>query len=196
MSKEMREQIDRFKNLFINEDFNANQSDIGILYKNHPELSKIGTPEQYSNYISTIFPNSVVKDIFYHRSPENFDNFDKSKIKQTNANRFYFSPFDTRRYGKNLKLVVLNIQNLAKPFDNNFINDVKKRHPEYIEGKSQFFHLPSQIYVNANKYGYDGVLAYEGTNDDEYSVYEPEQIHILGSKQDIEGFKKFVGFKN
>ena len=26
----------------------------------------------------------------------------------------------------------------------------------------------------------------------EYVVFEPEQIHILGSKQDIEGFKKFV----
>jgi len=27
---------------------------------------------------------------------------------------------------------------------------------------------------------------------DYYSVFEPEQIHILGSKQDIEGFKEFV----
>ena len=27
---------------------------------------------------------------------------------------------------------------------------------------------------------------------DIYVVFEPEQIHILGSKQDIEGFKKYV----
>ena len=27
-------------------------------------------------------------------------------------------------------------------------------------------------------------------------VFEPEQIHILGSKQDIEGFKKFIGNEN
>jgi hypothetical protein len=25
-----------------------------------------------------------------------------------------------------------------------------------------------------------------------YTVFEPEQIHILGNKQDIAGFKKFV----
>ncbi|RTK92518.1 MAG: hypothetical protein EKK61_03720 [Rickettsiales bacterium] len=29
-------------------------------------------------------------------------------------------------------------------------------------------------------------------NSDIYAVFEPEQIHILGSKQDIEGFKEFV----
>ena len=66
MSKEMREHMDRFKNLFINEDFNGNETDIEILYKNHPELSKIGTPEQYSNYIKSIFPSSGVKNIVYH----------------------------------------------------------------------------------------------------------------------------------
>jgi hypothetical protein len=26
----------------------------------------------------------------------------------------------------------------------------------------------------------------------EYVVFEPEQIHVLGSKEDVEGFKKFV----
>ncbi len=43
----------------------------------------------------------------------------------------------------------------------------------------------------------DGLIAtnvdemYVG-RDDQYVVFEPEQIHILGNKQDIEGFKKFV----
>jgi hypothetical protein len=31
---------------------------------------------------------------------------------------------------------------------------------------------------------------------DYYSVFEPEQIHILGTKQDIDGFKKFVDNKS
>ena len=46
------------------------------------------------------------------------------------------------------------------------------------------------------KYGYDGVYALGGTNDDEYSVYHPEQIHILGSQEDVENFKKFVANDN
>lgn len=38
----------------------------------------------------------------------------------------------------------------------------------------------------------DGGLGGEEFESDNYVVFEPEQIHILGGKQDIEGFKKFV----
>ena len=162
------------------------------LFKDTPELASIGSIDQYSDYRGTVFPDSKVRDIVYHRSESKIDSFDKSKISKTNNNRFYFSPFNTGRYGKNVLRALLNIKNLAKPMNKEFIEDVNKKHPEYTQGKSQWFDLPSHIYVNADKYGYDGVLAYEGTRDDEYSVYEPEKIHILGSKEDMQGFKKFV----
>jgi hypothetical protein len=32
----------------------------------------------------------------------------------------------------------------------------------------------------------------DGLNHDEYIVFEPEQIHVIGGKNDIEGFKEFV----
>ncbi len=165
---------------------------VDFVFEQNPELAKVGTKEQYSEYLDSIFPESKVKDILYHRTGEKFDVFDKSKISKTNANRFYFSPFNTGRYGKHIMQAILNIKNLAKPSNKEFINAVNKEHPEYTEGKSQYFHLPAQIYVNADKYGYDGVFEFEGTNDDEYSVYHPEQIYILGSKQDLENFKSFV----
>lgn len=189
----MIEYTNRFKNWnqFLNENYNIKPG-IGFLYQQHPELSNIGTQEQYSQYLDTIFPDSKVKDILYHRSPYKFDKFDKSKIKKSNHRRFYFSPFNTGRYGQHVSLVILNIKNLAKPGNDEFMNNVKRKHPEYTEGKSEWFYLPAQIYANADKYGYDGVYNFEGTNDDEYSVYEPEQIHILGSKKDVEGFKNFV----
>ena len=195
MYNDIRKMIDKVKNfnIIINENVNSNiKLGVDFLYKQHPELSNIGTPEQYSEYLDSIFPDSKVKNILYHRSPEKFDIFDKTKIKKTNNRRFYFSPFDTGRYGQHVILVVLNIRNLAKPGNDEFINDVKRKHPEYTEGKSQWFSLSAQIYANADKYGYDGVFDFEGTNDDEYSVYEPEQIHILGSRKDIEGFTSFV----
>jgi len=165
---------------------------VDFAFKQTPELSSIGTMEQYSEYLDTIFSESKVKDIVYHRTVEQFSAFDKSKTKQINGYRFYFSPINTGRYGQYVMQAVLNIKNLAEPYNDNFINDVKKEHPEYTEGKSEYFHLPAQIYANASKYGYDGVYAFEGTNDDEYSVYEPEQINVLGSEQDIESFKKFM----
>lgn len=169
---------------------------INFVFKQNPELVKIGTMEQYSEYLDAIFPESQVRDIVYHRAAEKFDVFDKSKTKKINGDRFYFSPINTGRYGQHVIQAVLNIKNLAAPYNENFIDDVNRKHPEYTKGKSEYFHLPAQIYVNANKYGYDGVYAFEGTNDDEYSVYLPEQIHILGSQVDIENFKKYISNNN
>jgi hypothetical protein len=168
------------------------KEDIKRIFEQNPELAEIGNKTQYYKYLKTIFPESKVKDILWHRSSQKIDLFDKSKTKEINNNRFYFSPFNTGRYGSQVTRVLLNIKNLANPHNSDFMDDVNKKHPEYTEGKSKYFDLPTQIYVNAKKYEYDGVLAFEGTNDDEYSVYEPEQIHILGSKKDIEGFKKFI----
>ena len=164
---------------------------VDMVFKENSELGKIGTKKEYIQYLATIFPNSKVKDILIHRGPEKIENFNKSKTKKINWNRFYFSPLNTGRYGQSITFVLLNIKNLAKPGNDAFIADINKRHPEYSEGKSEWFNLSAHIYANANKYGYDGVFAFEGTNDDEYSVYEPEQIHILGSQQDIKQFKKW-----
>lgn len=169
---------------------------VNFAFEQNPELANIGTMEQYSEYLDTIFTDSKVRDIVFHRAAEKFDVFDKSKTKKTNGDRFYFSPINTGRYGQHVIQAILNIKNLAAPYNDNFIDDVNREHPEYTKGKSEYFHLPAQIYVNANKYGYDGVYAFEGTNDDEYSVYLPEQIYILGSQIDIENFKKFLANEN
>ena len=50
---------------------------VDFVFEQSPELSSIGTKEQYSQYLDQIFPNSVVKDIVYHGSPVKFDNFKK-----------------------------------------------------------------------------------------------------------------------
>jgi len=166
--------------------------DINFVFEQNPDLARIGTKEQYEKYLKTIFPESKVKDIVYHRGPEKIERFYRSKIKTRNGKRFYFSPFNTYRYGQQITQALLNIKNLAIPYDDNFLDDVNKKHPEYTEGKSKWFHLPSHIYVDADKYGYDGVADFDGSSNDEYSVYSPNQIHILGSKKDIKGFKKHV----
>ena len=83
---------------------------VDFVFEQNLELAQIGTEEQYSEYLDTIFPDSKVKDIVYHRTDEKFDDFDKSKINKTNANRFYFSPFNTGRYGNYVKVAILNIK--------------------------------------------------------------------------------------
>ena len=49
--------------------------DVFEIFESNTELNKIGTPEQYSQYLDTVFPNSKVKDIVYHGTPYKFDNF-------------------------------------------------------------------------------------------------------------------------
>ncbi len=78
----------------IQEVFNAN-----------PELSKIGDVFSYATYLDTIFPDSTVKDIGYHGSPEKIEVFDKSKLgintgSESAKNAFFFAsnPFTSFIY--------------------------------------------------------------------------------------------------
>ena len=52
---------------------------ISELFEFNPDLNDIGTKEQYSQYLDTIFPSSKMKDIVYHGSGDKFqgDKFDK-----------------------------------------------------------------------------------------------------------------------
>jgi len=79
----------------------------------------------------------------------------------------YGSPV-TGAYGSTYVSTILNIKNPLIDLNKSF-GDISK-----VELKN-----------------YDGFI---GTNESkEIGVLEPEQIHTLGSKQDIEGFKEFVG---
>ena len=146
------------------------------LFDSNSELDNIGTPEQYSQYLNTIFPNSKVKDIVYHgtkgfdssgREKPKFDKFDKVYIGKGQGLRsddmakgFYFGSYKIAdRVGTRIIPAILNVQE------------------------------ENTTTVRRNTKDFD-------TKGDVFVVFEPEQIHILGSKQDIEEFKKFVNNKN
>lgn len=205
MSKEMREQMDRFKNLFINEDFNGNETDIEILYKNHPELSKIGTPEQYSNYIKSIFPSSGVKNIVYHdtRSEE----IEGGKLRPSNIGAYGEGIYvQTRReltgvFGPKTLFLVINTKK-AFPYHslgieqtNSHWNKIREKHRatkkyHWVEdAKAEF-----KEYVI--DYGFDSLKTDEGGGNVYYILFEPEQTHILGTEEDMKAFSNFVGSRN
>ena len=100
--------------------------------------------------------------------------------------KYHFHHFILRKENKkaNIKSVVLNIKNPL------IYNSKGKRYVHEIEN----------IYSKLTKEN-DGLLIENtldrlddniGFEDNIQVVFEPEQIHILGSKQDIEGFKEFV----
>ena len=121
----------------------------------------------YSQYLDTIFPDSQVKDIVYHGSDTTFDGFLEDNLN-------YFGTKEIAKgYGKNLYPVLIEIN---KPY--------------YEDGGNLSNQSYEDLYDKLDESGSDGFIS-NGKN-----LFVPkteEQIHILGSKQDIEGFKEFVG---
>jgi len=187
------------------------------LFDSNPELAKIGTPEQYSQYLDSIFPNSKVKDIVYHGSNEQFEKFLKDKFytgdgRRRLGNGFYFNRVKTLNYGKNIYPALLNItefgsnddieelENKIKElqqesyfddtygvYDDDYVN--KKRKELSDEYQPQIDKLEKELdelIKNKNKFGV------EDLERQDILVEEPEQIHILGDEQDIEGFNSFM----
>ena len=133
--------------------------------------------QQYSQYLDTIFPDSKFKDIVYRRSPrKNVKSFNKREKKEgfdqpgiSSITKEYL--YRIKNFGDNLYTILLDIKN---PYNTSKDYDLLEKG----EG--------------AQEKGYDGIIS----NGGEINVYESEQIHILGNKEDIEGFKEFVNNDN
>ena len=141
------------------------------------------TPQQkqqafqaYFQYLDTVFPDSKVKDIVYHftteKGKEGILNDNKFKINKPLEEDISFTKNEQWKddYRSEKISVLLNIKNPTTRNDR--------------------YGMQEQKLENSNIDGGD-----IKTSDTHRAlvVFEPEQIHILGSKQDIEEFKKFVG---
>jgi hypothetical protein len=215
---------------------------VSELFEQSPELTNIGTPEQYSQYLDTIFPDSKVKDLVYHGTDvEGLQQFSLKYFGQKDVgDRGYGIYLSKDRdiaqgYGEHLYSVLVNIQN---PYNvrfkdndpsylwnrierNSYSKDIEQLEKDrgkwiervnngdirytFFEGLSKKATKKEQLeFVNdkinkrisdkqerldeLNIIGKsDGVI-----NEDYEIVTKPEQIHILGSKQDIQGFKEFI----
>ena len=157
------------KNKDVMDSFKRKMEDIDYVFSQSPELASIGTKAQYLQYLSTIFKTSKVKDIVYHGTVAEFDKFDKDFINKDGVNsfgdKFYFLPKEMLHMIFKNQRVVPAILNM----------------PTYTD----FFEQGTYETL-------DNIRRFEEGKLEELAVNEPEQIHILGSKQDIEGFKEFV----
>jgi hypothetical protein len=174
------------------------------LFDSNPELASIGTQEQYSQYLDTIFPNSQVKDIVYHGSPNaklvknstDF-NFRVNSDDVGITNGVYFSEtialptsFQEGIYkGTNTtnKGIITALVNLKNPKYYRNLDDIS------VISDKELQKLTSDKFDGAytDMLADDNLRPIKQTYNTEIVIFEPEQIHILGSKQDIEGFKKF-----
>jgi hypothetical protein len=182
------------------------------LFDSNPELADIGSQEQYSQYLDSIFPDSKVKDIVYHGTDAQFDKFDNLLGKLSNQsleftdspqNALFFTSDknDAENYGKVIIPAILKISNplLIEPDTESDVipkdgtqyrfKDSKKNVP------AKFLASPSKEEINKIKRNRKDSIVIDNNFEIGLKyriVFEPEQIHILGNKQDIEGFKEFV----
>jgi hypothetical protein len=206
-------------------------------------LQEFGTQEEYNDYIARvslgIIKNptssgynytSQVKDIVYHGSQENFEEFDVNRFIDETSNNpllneneiqtlrnnknsaYYFSNKKelALTYGGVLKSVILNIENLKTIEGNNALwnrivdEEASELLGETFENTTRGFeydykrkgkHLLNKGILFKNIYDQGSGKIFEHLSDVTL-VYSSKQIHTLGSKQDIEGFKEFLSQNN
>jgi hypothetical protein len=166
--------------------------------KTSDEIQQI-TPQQkqqaislYSQYLDTIFPDSKVKDIVYHGKNEG-NSLDLTLYEKDHD--IYFAPSkEEAEYwgGRPGKTGYLKKNTNPETF-NIMINGRDANLEEKKEYLKKLFEIKITPAIINNPYS--GITQTDdGRNLKEYSS-KPEQIHILGSKRDIEGFKEFVSKK-
>ena len=191
-----------------------NAQEIQKLFNTTSELSKLGTIEEYTQYLDNIFPDSKIKDLMYHQtSAKKFDAFKESPM---GAN--YFSFFDVptggvlsplfTKLGSNKVLTKVNVN---KPFiinKNNYsavkkatglaTQDVNKLKKSFDLSKNDaVLGFPNPRFDKGELNNFPQINFIDGRRGDliELAVMDPKNTHILGSKPDIELFKKFMDNK-
>ena len=164
------------------------------VFNSTPELSKIGTQQQYSQYLDTIFPNSKVKEIVYRGLNPKYETTTLFKEgKNENGEGIYFTTNKeyALRYGDKLTAVILDIKNPKKTeYDSSKLSD--KDEVTRMKAIASFQENIGFQKAENNK-EFDGIEGRDikGTND-EIAVFDKFQIYLLGSEKDIKGFKEFI----
>ena len=180
--------------------FKRKMEGIDYVFSQSPELASIGNKAQYLQYLSTIFKTSKVKDIVYHSTPFEFDTFKKpSTVKENIYNQHLI---DDRNPEKIIPDAIY-FQFQPKSFRKGriiaaIINSKELIKKENYSGYSIFYTVGNrqQLEEQLNSKTFDALDISPLKDKRELLVFEPEQIHVLASKADIEGFKEFVNNNN
>ena len=167
------------------------------IFNSNPELAQIGTKEQYSQYLDTIFLDSNMREIVYRADRRtNLDEKttvnDKTLVYPTGVfyttNLGYAKTLNKELKGK-IYPSLLNIKAAAS---------VDKQDIQYFGRNKDAFdkefpkEVDSLVYFPDREFSDPADEDIYGDVGTEFVVFKPKQIHILGGKKDIEGFKKFV----
>ena len=179
----LQKQIDEGKNISVDDIFSPvqynNIKGIKEIFQENLELASIGTQEQYSAYLDTIFPNSKLKDIVYHGG-DTTDFIEREEWTYFTNDKKYAS-----NYGK-VHFAILNITKGKVLEDTIDKTNIAVTYKKALANADGVIGKESMGIVNKNGKNF---LA---NGQEVVAVRRPEQIHMLGSKAEIEGFRNFV----
>lgn len=173
---------------------------------------EIMAKQLYTEYLTTIFPESKIRNIAYHGTSSIFEgeDFDKSKLWSstdniTNKLWFYFVPdkkvadifIKWRKYKReNGKIKVILPENAKTLY---VLLNIKN--PEYIEWDVFQEHAETNKMPPLELNG-DSIIITPQTKNilpefscENYVVFSPKQIHILWSENDIKQLKEWINKK-
>lgn len=203
----------------------ALKENVNFVFKQNPELLSIGMQEQYIEYIKTIFPTSVFKEIAYHGSDADFKNEGfkpmKPNFNARNSISGVYSFTDNKefaqKYGKNIYAVVLDVRNpVEESSPGDSLSDMDSPIDDALLEIGKIQAIPDNFTAEGEEgrddekfNNIDGVINHilginyfikHPATGREYglprqtiiNVLHENQIHILGSKADIQKFKEFA----
>ena len=198
-------------NIYMNESFSKltdkieqnedvkKQEGINFVFSENPDLEKIAleysennlekAKEIYGNYLETIFPESKVKDIVYHGGPDGIEVFDKNARSYDNIDGRSKGRFFTGI--KNLATVYAEKAQIIHGHSRLYPAVLDVQNPVTVRDKSK---LDENFYPNNDSMIHESFL--QTYQIEEVVVFNPKQIHILGSKKDVEMFKKYLEEEN
>ena len=198
--------IDYYRRINEGKYANYGQSKEGLefAYYSNLELATVGSKEQYNEYIRTIFPNSKTPNIYYHGGRKGIETFKTPKDFDFKKNKGVHS--GTKDYG----IYFTGDKSIAKTYSRGYNKSERQIYPVLLDTQevyktNKFFALnlrklfgskvlnPQSITekdFNTTLKGKDSVI-WHGEKG-EIIVFSPSQIHILGSKSDVEGFRNYV----
>jgi hypothetical protein len=184
--KDLKQQIKDLAKTETKETTTPIKKGVSEIFEESPELEKIGTKEEYSKYLDTIFPDSKVKDIVYRGGEITKEEFEKRINPPTDfmdlGEGLYLSPKKrvAAEYG-DVRTALVNIKN---PRSAEEAQDERS-------AEENFGKISWQMDDGGK---YDGIVDLSQPFKDTFElvVFNENQVYILGSKQDLKGFKEFV----
>jgi len=163
------------------------------LFNSNPELFTIGTQEQYSQYLDTVFPDSKVKDIVYRGAEKGIENhraYSHWTLRKVLAENFAKQGVNLNKKDESNTTVyfaLLNVKNLIRTIE---ITDKNLKNKGFDSAAS----FPNQKKPDGTYYddeeANESIQFINKNLNNEITVFEPKQIHILGSNNDIQGDRK------